>query len=101
MPGRMKFFRFECLCCRGGIYIFLGLLIFSKNVFASISGVAAPFLQQVWQTDQGLPHDSVQALVQTRDGYIWIGTRRGVARFDGVRFKILETPATKENISSL
>ena len=36
--------------------------------------------------DDGLPHNCVQAIVQTRDGYLWLGTQDGLARFDGVRF---------------
>ena len=39
-----------------------------------------------WQREQGLPQNSVRALAQTRDGYLWIGSDDGVARFDGVRF---------------
>ncbi len=36
--------------------------------------------------EQGLPHNSVHAISQTRDGYLWIGTQNGLARFDGARF---------------
>jgi ligand-binding sensor domain-containing protein/signal transduction histidine kinase len=36
--------------------------------------------------DEGLPHSCVQAVLQTRDGYVWVGTQFGLARFDGVRF---------------
>lgn len=39
-----------------------------------------------WQREEGLPQNSVQALAQTRDGYLWIGSDDGVTRFDGVRF---------------
>ncbi len=39
-----------------------------------------------WQTEQGLPMDTVQALLQTRDGSLWVGTGAGLARFDGLRF---------------
>ncbi len=39
-----------------------------------------------WQTEDGLPQNSVTALAQTRDGYLWVGTQDGLARFDGVRF---------------
>jgi signal transduction histidine kinase/ligand-binding sensor domain-containing protein len=39
-----------------------------------------------WQREQGLPQNSVRALAQTRDGYLWIGSDDGVVRFDGVRF---------------
>ncbi len=40
-----------------------------------------------WQTEDGLPQDSVNAIVQTRDGFLWVGTGAGLARFDGVRFR--------------
>jgi ligand-binding sensor domain-containing protein/signal transduction histidine kinase len=69
----------------------------------SAANYDSPFLQRVWQSDQGLPHDSVNAIVQTRDGYLWIGTRKGVARFDGIRFTILDDipEITNENVSAL
>jgi PAS domain S-box-containing protein len=41
---------------------------------------------QIWGQSEGLPQNSVLALLQTRDGYLWIGTKAGVSRFDGVRF---------------
>ncbi len=47
-------------------------------------GLALTF--RAWQREQGLPENSVRALAQTRDGYLWIGSEDGVARFDGVRF---------------
>lgn len=54
------------------------------------SGGAKQALSQykvdVWQTEQGLPLNTVQTLLQTRDGYLWVGTAGGLARFDGVRF---------------
>lgn len=39
-----------------------------------------------WQQEQGLPQSSIQAITQTRDGYLWLGTDAGLVRFDGVRF---------------
>jgi signal transduction histidine kinase/ligand-binding sensor domain-containing protein len=41
---------------------------------------------RVWSKQQGLPDNSVTAVLQTRDGYLWVGTSGGLARFDGVRF---------------
>jgi ligand-binding sensor domain-containing protein/signal transduction histidine kinase len=41
---------------------------------------------RVWNKQQGLPDDSVTSVLQTRDGYLWVGTSAGLARFDGVRF---------------
>ncbi len=56
------------------------------SVFAEEDAQAAPFLVQSWRTADGLPQNSVQAIAQTADGYLWVGTRGGLARFDGVRF---------------
>ena len=36
-----------------------------------------------WGHENGLPDDTVTALLQTEDGYLWIGTASGLARFDG------------------
>lgn len=41
-----------------------------------------------WQTEDGLPGNEVTALLQTRDGYLWVATSSGLARFDGVKFTI-------------
>ena len=48
----------------------------------------------VWTSDSGLPQNSVSAVVQTRDGYLWLGTQEGLVRFDGVRFTIFDTRNT-------
>jgi ligand-binding sensor domain-containing protein len=60
-------------------------------ILLQFSGQAASFPQyssRVWQMESGLPHDSVNCICQTTDGYLWVGTRRGLARFDGVIFDI-------------
>jgi len=49
---------------------------------------AAQYRIDSWTADDGLPQNSVYAMVQTRDGYLWIATLDGLARFDGVRFTI-------------
>jgi len=46
-----------------------------------------------WRTDEGLPHNSVNAIVQDHDRYLWFATMGGVARFDGRAFKEIELPA--------
>ena len=53
-----------------------------------------------WTTDQGLPQNSVQAILQARDGYLWLTTFDGLVRFDGVRFTVFNranTPGIKTN----
>ena len=46
------------------------------------------YVATVWQTEQGLPQNSVHSIAQDREGYLWVGTGGGLARFDGVRFKV-------------
>src|SRR5260370_26397816 len=56
-----------------------------------LSAASAPhYTIDGWDTEKGLPQMSVIALTQTRDGYLWLGTGDGLARFDGVRFKRFE-----------
>lgn len=46
------------------------------------------YVQSAWNSEAGLPQNSVHALAQTRDGFIWMGTEEGLARFDGVAFTV-------------
>src|ERR1035437_3372168 len=50
---------------------------------------------RVWSKQQGLPDNSVTAVLQTRDGFLWVGTAGGLARFDGIRF-VPVVPATEK-----
>jgi len=50
----------------------------------------------IWQTEDGLPYNSVTSIVQTRDGYLWLGTYNGLVRFDGMRFKVFDPGNTPE-----
>lgn len=45
-------------------------------------------LEQQWGVDQGLPQTTVQAIIQSHDGMLWIGTQDGLVRFDGIDFQI-------------
>ncbi len=44
---------------------------------------------QTWVLENGLPQNTVQALAQSTQGYVWVGTESGVARFDGRDFQII------------
>lgn len=48
------------------------------------------FTQRRWSLAEGLPQVSATAIVQDKDGYIWVGTFGGLVRFDGVRFEQVE-----------
>jgi PAS domain S-box-containing protein len=46
------------------------------------------YVHDVWETEAGLPQNSVLAIAQTPDGYLWLATEEGLVRFDGVRFAV-------------
>src|SRR6476646_10726644 len=58
------------------------------------------YVHTVWHSEDGLPQNSIQALLQTKDGYLWIGTQEGLVRFNGVEFKVFHkgnTDAIRHN----
>ncbi len=63
-----------------------------SDITSSIAGGALAFSFQSWQKAQGLPQTPVRALLQTRDGYLWVGSDDGLARFDGLRFVAFGIP---------
>jgi len=50
----------------------------------------AGYGRQSWVMESGLPQNTVQALVQTRDGFVWLGTEVGLIRFDGNGFEVFD-----------
>ena len=44
--------------------------------------------------ENGLPQNTVQALLQTKDGFLWLGTEAGLVRFDGIAFQIYDRNST-------
>jgi ligand-binding sensor domain-containing protein/signal transduction histidine kinase len=52
-----------------------------------VSTHAVDYRMDRWTSEQGLPQNTVRCLLQTRNGYLWVGTGYGLARYDGVRFK--------------
>ena len=47
---------------------------------------------QRWEAagEAGLPQNTITTVIQTKDGYLWLGTYGGLARFDGVRFTVFD-----------
>jgi len=54
------------------------------------------YTQDIWNVQNGLPQNSALALAQTQDGYLWVGTEDGLARFDGVHFSLFDKENTPE-----
>jgi diguanylate cyclase (GGDEF)-like protein len=77
-------------------FIYLIKLIFTIIIllpFYSFASIKAPlpladYFTQTWDTRDGLPHNGINALAQTSDGYLWIATWEGFARFNGREFKL-------------
>jgi ligand-binding sensor domain-containing protein/signal transduction histidine kinase len=66
----------------------------------SLRSLPDGYTRRVWQTQDGLPENTVQAFAQTHDHYLWIGTSGGLVRFDGARFVVFDrgnTPEIHEN----
>lgn len=73
----------------------LFLLILCLHFLLILPGAAAEddqsgFLVRVWQSQDGLPSNVVRSVVQSSDGYLWVATAEGVARFDGFDFELIE-----------
>jgi len=87
-------------CLRAG---WLGLLLLAPA--AAVLGLQpasslGSYGRQGWTHENGLPQNTVQAIAQTRDGFLWVGTEAGAARFDGVEFQAYDrrsTPALPGN----
>src|SRR6476620_1030552 len=52
------------------------------------------FTHSAWLMEDGLPQNSIKAIAQTADGYLWLATQAGLVRFDGVRFTVFNTANT-------
>jgi ligand-binding sensor domain-containing protein/signal transduction histidine kinase len=48
------------------------------------------YIRERWGSDRGFPGGSVLGFAQTPDGYLWIGTDKGLIRFDGLNFQVFE-----------
>ncbi len=64
------------------------------------SAAMTDYLRQSWKSEDGLPQNTISTILQTADGFIWVGTPSGLVRFDGFKFKIYTTaniPALKND----
>src|SRR5262249_32159616 len=66
------------------------ILFLLLAVFAFDARATSNYFTHLWQTEDGLPQNAVTSIIQTRDGYLWLGTYGGLARFDGIRFTHFE-----------
>lgn len=55
---------------------------------------------QRYSTDEGLPQSFISSMVQDKDGFLWIATRDGLARYDGRQFRTFRPPAADSSLST-
>lgn len=65
-----------------------GLLAQASDPSPVASPPPATFVHESWTVADGLPVNAITTLLQSQDGYLWIGTFDGLVRFDGVRFTV-------------
>ena len=73
--------RFACAF----VLFFLGVNSFSQQVVFNDPFIL-DYVTKIWKGDDGLPGNSIQDIIQTSDGYVYLGTYEGLVRFDGVEF---------------
>jgi len=79
------------------LLIYIAILFAPETVSAvDIGRKFHHYVQKKWSVKDGLPQDHITTVIQTKDGYIWLGTQEGVLRFDGVKFTLFDSSNTKE-----
>ncbi len=95
MPCICKAIAFPLSC-----WVAVAVYASSADTGLDPSKLISQFHQDVWQTEQGLPQNSVPSIAQSSDGYLWLGTELGLVRFDGLHFAVFNkgnTPALRSN----
>ncbi len=86
---------------RGLIVSFL-ITLLSFHAFSQEAVLSDSYQIKQWTTKDGLPQNSVNEIMLSSDGYLWIGTYGGLCKFDGLRFKRINHPDLKyERVISL
>src|ERR1700691_2900744 len=82
----------------------LGFCVLSASACA-LSDPPINYTARMWQMQDGLPEQTVQAFAQTKNRYLWIGTTGGLLRFDGERLVLFDrdntSAFTDNNVFSL
>ena len=89
--------------------VFRGVLLILIAVLALAASLRAldPHKQigqyghENWTSQHGLPGEAVYQILQSRDGYLWLRTGSGLARFDGVRFVSMDAEIGSESVKAI
>jgi signal transduction histidine kinase/ligand-binding sensor domain-containing protein len=86
LPVRAAF-AFACAGAVLSVGVRAGLAVEPSTPLANLG-------RQAWVMENGLPQNTVQVLVQTKDGFVWLGTEAGLVRFDGIGFQVFDRSST-------
>ena len=73
------------------------------SVACTAEGTSKPlsqYLHEQWGSEKGFPGGSINAIAQTPDGYLWMGTQNGLVRFDGWNFRLFSQMTKNSNATS-
>src|SRR6266436_3319161 len=80
-------FRYSCIA---SVLLCLLTICLLKPAYAiDPNRATSQYIRDRWGPENGFPKGPVYAITQTTDGYLWIGTQRGLVRFDGVSFQLI------------
>ncbi|MBU8896686.1 response regulator [Corallococcus sp. M34] len=89
--GRQAGWRHLIHCC-----FLVVLLLGAPGLTLDAHRRVTQYVHDVWQSEDGLPQNTIFSMAQTRDGYVWLGTFEGLVRFDGARFTVFDRRNTPE-----
>lgn len=71
---------------------FRALTTLAILIVAATCAAATEFIHRNWRAEDGLPGTVVRSIVQSADGFLWVATAEGLARFDGIEFESIDLP---------
>jgi signal transduction histidine kinase/ligand-binding sensor domain-containing protein/CheY-like chemotaxis protein len=81
-------------------FVFCGGVLAAPSVNLPLESLVKRYQIKVWGTEDGLPGSSLTRILQTSDGFLWLGTFSGLVRFDGVSF-VTQTPKELAGVEDL
>jgi ligand-binding sensor domain-containing protein/signal transduction histidine kinase/DNA-binding NarL/FixJ family response regulator len=87
---------YQCLFTPVLTVVVLLMLVFSTLLYPlDPSKSLSQYVHESWGSRDNLPQSSVNSIIQTKEGYLWMGTEEGLVRFDGIRFHIFNKSNVK------
>jgi ligand-binding sensor domain-containing protein/two-component sensor histidine kinase len=83
-----------------GLFVLFIFLTASRLFALDDEESFAHYERQTWQVENGLPQDTVHAILQTHDGFLWLATEGGAVRFDGLKFTTYDSENTPQFLSN-